>query len=97
MAKTIVGLMPPFGRKYVEPFVGKGNIFWASAKYLHYEEWWINDLQHAPFFEVLRSIGGSVVVPPFTHEEYDRQKAAYEKGDQTAILLEPYFTFSGGG
>jgi len=89
--------MPPFGRRYVEPFAGRGNIFWAAATYLNYEEWWINDLQTAPFFEALWDIGNSIIVPPLTAEEYERQKIAFAQGSREAILLEPYFSFSGFG
>jgi hypothetical protein len=97
LAKTIVGFMPDFGRLYVEPGVGKGNVFWAAATYLHYEEWWINDLQTAPFFHALREIGDSIIVPEFTPEEFERQKAAFAAGSKEALLIEPYFTFSGCG
>lgn len=89
--------MPPFGRLYVEPGVGRGNVFWAAEKFLNFEEWWINDLQTSPFFEALRDIGGSIIVPPFTPEEFERQKTAFAKGNREAILIEPYFTFSGCG
>ena len=97
LAKAIVRFMPPVGHLYVEPSAGKGNVFWAAATDLRYEEWWINDLQTAPFFEALRDIGNSIVVPPFSPEEFVRQKAAFARGDREAILIEPYFTFSGCG
>ncbi len=89
--------MPKFGRLYVEPSAGKGNVFWAAATYLHYEQWWINDLQTAPFFHALREIGDSIIVPEFTPEEFERQKAAFNAGSREALLIEPYFTFSGCG
>ena len=97
LAKVIVGFMPPYGRSYVEAFAGKGNVFWAAAQFLKYEEWWINDLQTAPFFTGLRDIGDSIIVPPFTPEEFNRYKAAFAQGNCEASLLEPYFTFSGCG
>ncbi|PYV65143.1 MAG: hypothetical protein DMG97_33055, partial [Acidobacteria bacterium] len=87
LAKPITRFMPPFGRRYVEPFAGRGNIFWAAATYLNYEEWWINDLQTAPFFEALWDIGNSIIVPPLTAEEYERQKIAFAQGSREAILL----------
>jgi hypothetical protein len=97
LAKTIVQFMPPFIRLYVEPCVGRGNTFWAAAKYLQSEGWWINDLQTAPFFEALREFGNTIVVPPFSPEEFERQKLAFAQGNREAILIEPYFTFSGCG
>jgi len=89
--------MPTVGRLYVEACAGKGNISWAAAKFLNFEEWWINDLQTAPFFEALRDIGCSIIVPEFTPEEFDRYKAAFAQDSREAILLEPYFTYSGCG
>ena len=97
LAKTIVGFMPQHGRTYVEVGAGKGNVFWSATKFLNFEKWWINDWQTAPFFEALRDIGDSIVVPEFTPEEFDRFKAAFEQGSRKAILLEPYFTYSGCG
>jgi hypothetical protein len=41
--------MPQYGRLFVDACAGKGNVFWAAAKFLNYEEWWVNDLQTAPF------------------------------------------------
>jgi hypothetical protein len=89
--------MPQYGRLFVDACSGKGNVFWAAATYLHYEQWWINDLQTAPFFQALREIGDSISVPEFTPEEFERQKAAFKAGSREALLIEPYFTFSGCG
>ncbi len=89
--------MPRFGRMYVEACAGKGNVFWAAAKFLNFEKWWINDLQTAPFFEALKDIGATIVVPSFTDEEYEKQKLAFSEGGRQALLLEPYFSFSGFG
>jgi site-specific DNA-adenine methylase len=97
LAKTLVGFMPQYGRIYAEICAGKGNVFWAAATYLHYEEWWVNDWQTAPFFEALRDIGDSIIVPEFTPEEFERCKAAFEQGSREAILLESYFTYSACG
>jgi site-specific DNA-adenine methylase len=97
LAKTILRFMPQFGRIFVDACAGKGNVFWAAAKFLKFEEWWINDLQTAPFFEAMREIGDSIIVPEFTSEEFDRYKAAFEQGSREARLLEPYLTYSGCG
>ena len=97
LAKTILRFMPQYRRLFVDACAGKGNVFWAAAKFLNFEEWWINDLKTAPFFEALRDIGDSIVVPKFTPEEYERCKAAFAQGSREALLLEPYFTYSGCG
>src|SRR5208283_2050546 len=94
----LVSFMPPQGRSYVEPFAGRGNVFWAAASsQLGFQRWALNDIRTAPFFEAVRDIGDTIEVPEKSHEEYSRQREAFEQGDPKAILLEPYFTFDGDG
>jgi site-specific DNA-adenine methylase len=97
MAKTIVSLLPKTGNTYIEPFAGRGSVFWLAATHLDYQRWWLNDLRTAPFFRAVLSVGGMLQVPPRTKAEYYRQWEAFKGGDATAILLEPYLTFAGGG
>ena len=98
LAPTLVSFMPPQGRSYVEPFAGRGNVFWAAASsQLGFQRWALNDIRTAPFFEAVRDIGDTIEVPEKSHEEYSRQREAFEQGDPKAILLEPYFTFDGDG
>ena len=97
MAKLIIGMLPPSGKTYVEPFVGHGNVFWAAASALNYRQWWINDIQTIPLFEAIREIGDTVDIPERTKEEYYRQWDAYKTGDKRAIILQPQLTFGGGG
>jgi len=98
LAPTLVSFMPPKGRLYLEPFVGRGNVFWAAASSrLGFEKWALNDIRTAPFFEAVRDIGDTIEVPLRSREEYYRQWAAFRQRDPAAILLEPYLTFGGGG
>jgi site-specific DNA-adenine methylase len=97
MAPTLVSFMPREGRSYVEPFVGRGNVFWAAALNLDFQSWGINDIATAPFFKALRKSGAKIRVPQRTREEFVRQRCRFRSGDSRAILLEPYLTFSGGG
>ena len=98
LAPTLVSFMPPQGRLYLEPFVGRGNVFWAVASsQLCFQQWALNDIRTAPFFQAVRSIGNTVEIPVRSREEYYRQWEAFKQGDPKAILLEPYLTFGGGG
>lgn len=97
MAATLVSFMPSHGRTYVEPFVGRGNVFWAAALNCDFERWVINDIQTAQFFTALHERGARIKVPERTREEFYRQKRRFQEGSPRAILLEPYLTFSGGG
>src|ERR1035441_6871913 len=98
LSRTIVSFLPKRGRTYVEPFCGRGNLFWSAASLgLQYEKWWLNDVATIPFFDAIRRAGHTLRVPARCKEEYDSQKKAYQSGDLSAILLEPYLSFSGGG
>src|ERR1017187_8752480 len=98
LSRTIVSFLPKRGRTYVEPFCGRGNLFWSAASLgLQYEKWWLNDVATIPFFDAIRRAGHTLRVPARCKEEYDSQKKAYQSGDLSAILLEPDLSFSGGG
>jgi hypothetical protein len=98
LARKIVSFLPKQGRMYVEPFVGRGNVFWAAVSAgLQYESWWLNDISTIPFFRSIKRIGHKIRVPQLRRAEYAHQKEAYKLGDLEAILLEPYLTFGGGG
>jgi site-specific DNA-adenine methylase len=97
MASTIVSYFPSCGNTYVEPFAGRGNVFWAAASTLQFNSWWLNDTRTAPFFEAIQAVGNTVEIPERTRAEYERHKIAVKFGDATAIIAEPYLTHSGGG
>ena len=97
VAQSIIHL-PKRGRTNIEPFVGRGNLFWSAVSAgLKYERWWLNDIGTMPFFHAIKEIGHVVKVPERSRAEYKRQRAASKRGDPTAALLEPLLSFSGGG
>ena len=90
--------MPKSGSTFVEPFAGRGNVFFAAAHFgLNFRRWHINDLETAKFFRTMLTHGGSIRVPERTKTRYDIAKVRFQHNDPRAILLEPYWTFSGGG
>lgn len=98
LARFIISQLPKEGRAYVEPFVGRGNLFWAAiGAELKYDRWWLNDTATIPFFRAIKQEGHRLNVPIRCRAEFERQRRAFLSGDSTAILLEPYLTFSGGG
>jgi site-specific DNA-adenine methylase len=97
MADSLVAMMPTQGRSYIEPCVGRGNVFFAAAAVLDFKHWRLNDTSTASFFEALLKTDGRIRVPPRTREVFDTQKRRFSGGHARAILLEPYLTFSGGG
>jgi hypothetical protein len=88
LARTLVDLMPPSGRRYVEPFAGRGNVFWVASE-LDYQEWHINDIRTASWFEAIRDHGHDLKVPQCTRMEYYKRWAAYKNGCPYANMLEP--------
>lgn len=97
IASQIIRHFPRTGGCYVEPFVGRGNVFWQAATHLKFEQWWLNDIRTIPFFQAL--LLPPCAVPERTEAEYyrlwDRKKI--DPTDQEALLIEPFLTFSGGG
>jgi len=98
LARQIISFLPKEGRTYVEPFAGRGNLFWEAVEQgLRYRRWWLNDIATIPFFRAIQREGQTLKVPTRCRAEYERQRMASTSGDPVAILLEPYLTFSGGG
>jgi site-specific DNA-adenine methylase len=98
LAQEIVALLPKRGRTYIEPFCGRGNLFWSAAcAGLRYENWWLNDIATMPFFHAIKEIGHLIEVPEHNRNDYERQREASKSGDPVATLLEPLLTFGGGG
>ena len=97
LAGKIVSFLPKNGRTYVEPFAGRGNLFWAAAERgLKFRRWWLNDIATAPFFKAIRQLGDRIKVPPRNRTEFERYREADRFGDPAAILLAPHLSFAGG-
>ena len=47
----------------------------------NYDHWRLNDLRTHPFFRALATHDCTVEVPARSHEEFERQKAAFKQGD----------------
>ncbi|HUW57522.1 MAG TPA: DNA adenine methylase, partial [Planctomycetota bacterium] len=56
LRKWLVSMMPREGGRYVEPFAGRGNVFWLAACCLKFQEWWLNDIYTKPFFDAIRDV-----------------------------------------
>lgn len=97
MASMLTEMMPQTGRRYVEPFAGRGNVFWRAAHELDYQEWHINDIRTAPWYEAIRDLGHELQVPKSNRMEYLKRWANYKQGCPYAMMLEPFLTYSGGG
>jgi site-specific DNA-adenine methylase len=54
LAKHIIPLLPPSGKRFIEPFAGRGNVYFRVAQELDYEEFWLNDQYTFRFFQALQ-------------------------------------------
>jgi len=54
LAKRIVRILPPSGKRFVEPFAGRGNVYFHVAQRLDYKEFWLNDTYMYRFFAALQ-------------------------------------------
>ena len=97
LSRIIVEHVPKRGRKFIEVFGGRGNVFFRAASLgLQYQEWVLNDPLTAPFFRAVRELGSIISVPKRSQKEFQKQKRLAEEGDPRAIVLQPYFCFNGG-
>src|ERR1035438_10911498 len=88
LANQIISFLPQQGRIYVEPFAGRGNLFWAAVERgLKFRRWWLNDIATAPFFEAIKKLGDKIEVPPRSRAEFERYREAHKSGDLAGVLL----------
>jgi site-specific DNA-adenine methylase len=91
----IINMLPLTGDRYVEPFAGRGSVYFHVAQLLHYRSFWLNDTLTIPFFEGLRDAHLYMDDIDWCDAKlYDRMKAINPV--QPAPLLEPYLCFNGG-
>ena len=102
LARRIFALLPLDADRYVEPFAGRGNVYFYVAAHDMYPSYWLNDIQTAPFLNTLR-IGHILSVPPNSDLETirkhraivsDKSKSPLQRN--RAAMLESYLVFSGG-
>jgi site-specific DNA-adenine methylase len=107
LARRIVSLFPETGERFVEPFAGRANVYFAVTQFCHYKKIWLNDIRTYKFLEALRS--GKSVIPnrEIDDQLYRRMKTSkvnrgldtLEKSADVSInlhLLESLLSWSGG-
>lgn len=100
LAKSIAAVLPS-GKRFVEPFAGRGNVYFYVAAHGMYPKYWLNDIQTAPFLFTLR-IGHILSVPKPGKESLYKYRAASRDKTKSplarnhSLLLEPYLCWNGG-
>jgi site-specific DNA-adenine methylase len=85
LARELVAMMPQSGRLYLEPFAGRGNVFFCAAQILKFQHWQINDIQQAPFFRAIKRYGDVMIVP----SGEDERTGAYRWGKIVSRCFKP--------
>jgi site-specific DNA-adenine methylase len=88
---------PEEGLHYLEPFVGRGNIFFEFYKRSAFEDYTINDLKLGRFFKALRDVNLDDLPLEVLPEMFDVWVNRWLAGDNIAYILEPKISFRGKG
>lgn len=97
--KWLVKRMPRSGGCYVEPFVGRANVFWLAAHMLDYREWWLNDPWTARWLEALLRVDIHAMPNRLTKalvETYRKHAVDHRENDDMAVTLEVETMWAGG-
>jgi site-specific DNA-adenine methylase len=84
------------GMFYIEPFAGKGNVFFEAVQRLRFIYWELNDVD-TTFLQALRYADLGELPESVSKEEFPSWKAKAEQGNWIARLIEPRITFAGKG
>ncbi len=99
LREWMVRRMPLSGRRYVEPFVGRGNVFWMAACVLGFEEWHLNDTWTCRWFEAIQKIDIDSIPDELTRVMAvmsSKRSVSHRMEDDLSVAMEPVTTFRGG-
>jgi site-specific DNA-adenine methylase len=95
LREWLVPFFPRVGRTYLEPFAGRGNVFFKSRSVLKFARWQLNDLNTASFFRALREVDVRDLPDRVDQACFDRMKLDWS--DTVARVVEPRVRFFGVG
>ena len=97
LRKWLISHFPQEGNKYIEPFLGLGNVFYLSKQILKFKEWHLSDI-NIKFFNALRNANFDDLPNRVSAEEFVifKEKSKIEM-EYIAHLIEPKITFAGKG
>lgn len=93
--ERVLKLFPTHGGRYLEPFAGRGNVFFLARTRLIFRSWHLNDVNTAPFFRALLEVDVRDLPERVDREMYAALKA--DRAGALAAVLEPRVTFFGSG
>ncbi len=89
----VIQFMPQKGRMYVEPFGGRGNMFFLAKQQLNFKKWQINDLNSSGFFNNLASADVTQMPDAVDQNAFADYKA--NRQDAWSQILEPEISHLG--
>lgn len=93
LRKWLVNIFPKKGRKYVEPFAGRANVFFYSRKSLDFNEWILNDI-NIKFLQSLLLLDIDLLPEHVEKKDFEYYKNLNNVVSRT---IEPRITFAGKG
>lgn len=96
LRKWLVEHFPESGQFYIEPFAGKGNVFFHAVQHLNFQWWELNDLD-CRFLWALLSADLDLLPESVSKEEFVNWKQRAAESDPVALLIEPRITYAGKG
>ncbi|MGB9010344.1 MAG: DNA adenine methylase [Candidatus Acidiferrales bacterium] len=108
LARRIAAMLPTSGKRYLEVFAGRANVYFAVAELLAYDQFWLNDPVRYLFLNSLKTgLWRNAKIPECTRANYEKYREAAKgwmlDGDRvwavrfpSPHLLEQYLCYSGG-
>lgn len=94
LRRFIVRWMPHNGSSYVEPFAGRGNVFFLMKVISDFQEYHLNDIRTKPLYDALRAYDGSEL--PDVAAGTSLKQWLQDADPIHARLVEPLLCWSGG-
>lgn len=93
---------PISGRRYIEPFAGRGNVFFLARTTLDFREWYLNDRSTYDFLRAIQTKAHTFPTNWYgigTREQYNyfSRLPPTAPDYSVALMAEPPLTFAGGG
>lgn len=90
--------IPMEGRRYGEPFAGRGNVFWQARNRRRFESWYLNDLGTCEWLKVLAAGDDwETMLPACVSRLIFESVRAGDLGETVRTVLESELTAYGAG
>ncbi len=95
--ETLFEHFPEEGHAYIEPFAGRGNVFFEFYKRSDFKHYILNDIKLSKFFYSLRSVDLTKLPDSVDEFNFEVWQNRWLAGDMVAHVIEPKITFRGKG